>query len=133
VGQAAGEHDVAVEDRADRVDEGEVLDPLRRPLGLVLLVLLPAYVVFRSIAITEATPRAVTLPGGEVIASTMRGALSRSLYVGRATEIVAQRSEHLARCCPLIGNDQQLALGAAVNARFVIELQTRIMDAQRFV
>ena len=47
-------------------------DQLRRPLVLVLLVLLPAYVVFRSIAITEATPRAVTLPGGDVIASTMR-------------------------------------------------------------
>lgn len=47
-------------------------DQLRRPLVLVLLVLLPAYVVFRSIAITEATPRPVTLPGGDVIASTMR-------------------------------------------------------------
>lgn len=47
-------------------------DQLRRPLVLVLLVLLPAYVVFRSIAITEATPRAVTVPGGAVLASTMR-------------------------------------------------------------
>ena len=40
-------------------------DQLRRPLVLVLLVLLPAYVVFRSIAITEPTPRTVTLPGGK--------------------------------------------------------------------
>lgn len=47
-------------------------DQLRRPLVLVLLVLLPAYVVFRSIAITEATPRAVAVPGGAVLASTMR-------------------------------------------------------------
>jgi hypothetical protein len=47
-------------------------DQLRRPLVLILLVFLPAYVVFRSIAITEPTPRSVTLPGGEVIASTMR-------------------------------------------------------------
>lgn len=47
-------------------------DQLRRPLVLILLVLLPAYVVFRSIAITEATPRTVALPGGDVIASTMR-------------------------------------------------------------
>jgi hypothetical protein len=47
-------------------------DQVRRPLVLILLVLLPAYVVFRSIAITEPTPRPVTLPGGEVIASTMR-------------------------------------------------------------
>lgn len=47
-------------------------DQLRRPLVLILLVLLPAYVVFRSIAITEATPRSVTLPGGDVIASNMR-------------------------------------------------------------
>jgi hypothetical protein len=47
-------------------------DQLRRPLVLILLVFLPAFVVFRSIAITEATPRSVTLPGGDVIASTMR-------------------------------------------------------------
>jgi hypothetical protein len=47
-------------------------DQVRRPLVLILLVLLPTYVVFRSIAITEPTPRPVTLPGGEVIASTMR-------------------------------------------------------------
>jgi hypothetical protein len=47
-------------------------DQLRRPLVLILLVFLPAFVVFRSIAITEATPRSVTLPGGDVIASNMR-------------------------------------------------------------
>lgn len=47
-------------------------DQWRRPLVLILLVLLPAYVVFRSIAITEATPRPVVLPGGDVVASTMR-------------------------------------------------------------
>lgn len=47
-------------------------DQLRRPLVLILLVLLPAYVVFRSIAITEPTLRPVTLPGGDMIISTMR-------------------------------------------------------------
>jgi hypothetical protein len=47
-------------------------DQLRRPLVLILLTLLPSYVVFRSIAITEPTPRSVTLPNGELIASTMR-------------------------------------------------------------
>ncbi len=47
-------------------------DQMRRPLVLGLLILLPAYVIFRSIAITEATPRAVTLPGGAVIASSMK-------------------------------------------------------------
>jgi hypothetical protein len=47
-------------------------DQRRRPLVLVLLVLLPAYVVFRSIAMTDPIPLPVALPGGEVIASTMR-------------------------------------------------------------
>lgn len=47
-------------------------DQWRRPLLLVLLILIPAYVIARSIAITEATPRQVGLPGGEVVLSTMR-------------------------------------------------------------
>jgi hypothetical protein len=63
-------------------------DQLRRPLVLVLLVLLPAYVVFRSIAITEPTPRPVTLPNGEVIASTMRD-LHGAIMAGSVIAFVA--------------------------------------------
>jgi hypothetical protein len=47
-------------------------DQRRRPLLLILLIVLPAYVIARSIAITEATPQRVGLPGGEVITSTMK-------------------------------------------------------------
>lgn len=47
-------------------------DEQRRPLLLILLVVLPVYVIARSVAITEATPQPVVLPSGEVISSTMR-------------------------------------------------------------
>ncbi len=47
-------------------------DQGRRPLLVILLVFLPAYVIARSIAITEATPQQVGLPGGDVITSTMK-------------------------------------------------------------
>jgi hypothetical protein len=47
-------------------------DQRRRPLLLILLVFLPAYVIARSVAITEATPQEVGLPGGEVITATMK-------------------------------------------------------------
>jgi len=47
-------------------------DQRRRPLLVILLVVLPAYVIARSIAITEATPQQVGLPGGDVITSTMK-------------------------------------------------------------
>jgi hypothetical protein len=47
-------------------------DQRRRPLLLVLLVILPAYVIARSIAITESTPHRVGLPGGDLITSTMK-------------------------------------------------------------
>lgn len=47
-------------------------DQRRRPLLLILLVIVPVYVVSRSIAITEATPRRIALPGGLEITTTMQ-------------------------------------------------------------
>ena len=47
-------------------------DQRRRPLVLVLLVLLPAYVITKSIAQTEATPRRIELPGDVWITTTMK-------------------------------------------------------------
>lgn len=47
-------------------------DQLRRPLVLVLLVIVPAYVITRSIAETLPTARRIALPGGEVVTTTMR-------------------------------------------------------------
>jgi hypothetical protein len=47
-------------------------DQRRRPLVLVVLVLLPAYVITRSIAETLATPKVIGLPGGITVTTTMK-------------------------------------------------------------
>lgn len=47
-------------------------DQGRRPLVLVLLVLVPAYVITRSIAETLPTPRMIELPGDVTVLTTMR-------------------------------------------------------------
>ena len=47
-------------------------DQRRRPLVLILLVLVPAYVISRSIAETLATPRRIGLPDGVWVTTTMR-------------------------------------------------------------
>ena len=47
-------------------------DQLRRPLVIILLVLVPAYVVIRSVAVTEPEPRRIELPAGVWITTTMR-------------------------------------------------------------
>lgn len=44
----------------------------RRPLLLVLLVVLPFFFITRAIARTEETPRRIGLPGGEEVMTTMR-------------------------------------------------------------
>jgi hypothetical protein len=47
-------------------------DQLRRPLVLVLIVVIPAYVITRSIAETLATPRRIGLPDGIYVTTTMK-------------------------------------------------------------
>jgi hypothetical protein len=47
-------------------------DQQRRPLVLILLVIVPAYVITRSIAETLPTARQIGLPGGAVVTTTMR-------------------------------------------------------------
>jgi hypothetical protein len=47
-------------------------DQQRRPLVWVLLVIIPAYVITRSIAETLPTARQIGLPGGVVVTTTMR-------------------------------------------------------------
>lgn len=98
-------------------------DQLRRPLVLILLVLLPAYVVFRSIAITEPTPRPVTLPGGEVIASTMRdvhGAVMAGNVIAFVAGLVGVFVMHSA-----LQGDRRLVVagfkpGEAIGARLIV-------------
>ncbi len=47
-------------------------DQLRRPLVLILIVVIPAYVITRSIAETLATPRRIGLPDGVFVTTTMK-------------------------------------------------------------
>lgn len=63
-------------------------DQRRRPLVLILLVIVPGYVVTRSIATTQATPRSIALPGGVQIITTMRD-LHGAVMAGTAIAFVA--------------------------------------------
>lgn len=47
-------------------------DQRRRPLVLILLVIIPTYVITKSIAQTQPTPRQIGLPGGVVVMTTMK-------------------------------------------------------------
>lgn len=47
-------------------------DQYRRPLVLVLIVLVPAYVILWSVAETKATPRRIELAGGAWVTTTMK-------------------------------------------------------------
>lgn len=47
-------------------------DQLRRPLVLILLILLPAYVITKSVAETLGTPRRIGLPDGVWVTTTMK-------------------------------------------------------------
>jgi hypothetical protein len=63
-------------------------DQRRRPLVLILLVIVPAYVITRSIATTQATPRRLDLPGGVQITTTMRD-LHGAVMAGTVIAFVA--------------------------------------------
>lgn len=60
----------------------------RRPLLLILLVFVPLYVVTRSIAETEATPRMFTVPGDLLVRTTMKD-LHGAVMAGMAIAFVA--------------------------------------------
>ena len=47
-------------------------DQLRRPLVLILIVVIPAYSITRGIASTLATPRQIGLPDGVFVTTTMK-------------------------------------------------------------
>jgi hypothetical protein len=47
-------------------------DQSRRPLVLILVMLVPAYVILWSVAETKPTPRTIALPGGEWVTTTMK-------------------------------------------------------------
>lgn len=54
-------------------------EQLRRPLLLVLLIVLPFFFITRAIARTEPTPRLIGLPGGGEILATMKDAHGASM------------------------------------------------------
>lgn len=66
-------------------------DQRRRPLVVILLVVVPVYVVSRSIAITQATPRRIALPGDAVVTTTMKqlhGAVMAGTAIAFVTALV---------------------------------------------
>ncbi|MBS1868391.1 MAG: hypothetical protein JSS99_01885 [Actinobacteria bacterium] len=95
----------------------------RRPLLLILLVVVPAYVVTRSIAITEPTPRRIGLPGGGTVLTTMKE-LHGAIMAGTAIAFVAGLCGVFVMHAALAG-DRRLVLagfrpGEAVRARLVV-------------
>jgi hypothetical protein len=48
-------------------------DQGRRPLVLILLVIIPLFLILWSVAITKATPHAIELPGGAWVTTTLHG------------------------------------------------------------
>ena len=66
-------------------------DQQRRPLVLILLLVVPVYVVTRSIAMTEATPRRIELPGGAQALTDMQqlhGANMAGIAIAFTTALV---------------------------------------------
>lgn len=113
---------------ADRVLTATAMafrDQRRRPLLLILLVVLPAYVIARSVAITEATPQQVVLPDGQVITSTMKdihGAVMAGNVIAFVCGLVGVFVMHSA-----LQGDRRLVIagfrpGEAITARLAVVL-----------
>lgn len=98
-------------------------DQRRRPLVLILLVALPAYVIARSIAQTEATPRRIGLPGGLEVVTTMQD-LHGAVMAGAVIAFVAGLVGVFVMESALAG-DRRLVVagyrpGEAITARLVV-------------
>lgn len=98
-------------------------DQARRPLLLILLVIVPAYAVTRSIAITLPTAREIGLPGGTEIDTTMR-AIHGAVMAGNAIAFVAGLCGVFVMGSALAG-DRRLVIagyraGEVVSARLVV-------------
>lgn len=98
-------------------------DQWRRPLVLILLVVVPAYVISRSIATTEGTPRQIGLPGGEQTVTTMRD-LHGAVMGGTAVAFVAAMVGVFIMHSALRG-DRRLVIagfgpGEAISARLIV-------------
>jgi hypothetical protein len=98
-------------------------DQRRRPLLLVLLIALPAYVIARSVAQTEATPRLIGLPGGGEVLTTMQelhGAVMAGAVIAFVAGIVGVFVMHAA-----LAGDRRLVVagyrrGETILARLLV-------------
>jgi hypothetical protein len=98
-------------------------DQARRPLLLILLVIVPAYTITRSIAITLPTPREIGLPGRTEIETTMR-AIHGAVMAGSVIAFVAGLCGVFVMGSALAG-DRRLVIagyrpGEVVSARLVV-------------
>lgn len=98
-------------------------DQERRPLVLILLVVIPAYVITRSIAITEATPQQIGLPGGDLITKTMKD-IHGAVMAGTVIAFVAALVGVFVMQSALQG-DRRLVVagyrpGEAISARLIV-------------
>jgi len=81
----------------------------RRPLLIVLLVVLPFFFITRAIAATEEVPRSIGLPGGEHVMTTMRdihGMLMAAItvaFLAGLCGVFAMRSAHGRSSAPEAG------------------------------
>lgn len=98
-------------------------DQRRRPLLVFLLVVVPGYVITRSIAITQATPRRIGLPGGLAVTTTMK-ALHGAVMGGTAIAFVAALSGVFVMQAALQGDRRLVIAGfrasETVIARFAV-------------
>jgi hypothetical protein len=105
-------------------------DQRRRPLILILLVLVPAYVILWSVAETKPTPRTISLPGGEWVSTTMKalhGPGMAGLMVAFLAALVGVFVTHSA-----LQGDRRLVL-AGMRARQVILARAIVLVAATLV
>jgi len=100
-------------------------DQRRRPLVLILLVIVPAYVITQSIAETLPTPRRIGLPGGGIVTTTMKD-LHGAIMAGFVIAFVAALVGVFVMQSALQGDRRLVAAGfragEAVAARIVVLL-----------
>lgn len=96
-------------------------DQRRRPLVLILLVALPGYVIARSIAQTEATPRLIGLPGGLEVTTTMQD-LHGAVMAGAVIAFVAGLVGVFVMHAALAGDRRLVVAGYRVGETIVARL-----------
>ena len=101
-------------------------DQRRRPLVLILLILVPAYVILVSVAETKPTPRTIGLAGGEWVTTTMQalhGPGMAGLMIAFLAALVGVFVTHSA-----LQGDRRLVL-AGLRAREAVLARLLVMSA----